>query len=106
MVNVNEIDEKYKEKEAEIQKNISLEFDTVLNKIHSKYEQDYRDMGTIKKEKSDLKGRISELKSILKIFNKEISILTRNKKKLLKQKLTDLKKEKAEEIKKAKAQII
>jgi chromosome segregation ATPase len=106
MVNVNEIDEKYKEKEAEIQKSISLEFDTVVDKIHAKYEQDYRDMGAIKKEKSDLKGRISELKSILKIFNKEISILTKNKKKLLKQKLKELKKEKAEEIKKAEVQSI
>lgn len=104
MTNLNEIDEKYKEKEAEIQKKISIEFDTVLNKIYSKYEQDYRDMGSIKKEKRDLKGRISELKYILKIFNKEISILTKNKKKALKQQLRELKKEKAENIKKFKAE--
>ncbi len=100
MTNLNEIEEKYKEKEAEIQKKISIEFDTVLNEIYSKYEQDYRDMGSIKKEKRDLNGRISELKYILKIFNKEISILTKNKKKALKQKLKELKKEKENEIKK------
>ncbi|MHA1490331.1 MAG: hypothetical protein ACTSRI_11840 [Promethearchaeota archaeon] len=62
-------------------------------------------MGTIKKEKRDLKGRISELKYILKIFNKEILILTKNKKKVLKQKLRELKKEKAEDIKKVKVEI-
>ncbi|MFX1295748.1 MAG: hypothetical protein ACFFD2_12965 [Promethearchaeota archaeon] len=99
---VDEIEKKYKEKEAEIQEKISLEFDSVLNEIYSKYEKDYRDMGNVKKEKRDLKGRISELKYILKIFKKEISILTKNKKKILKQKLKELRKEKEAEIMKFK----
>ncbi|MFW9785153.1 MAG: hypothetical protein ACFFFB_22925, partial [Candidatus Heimdallarchaeota archaeon] len=92
----------YKLKEAEIQEKISIEFDSVLNDIYSKYEKDYRDMGNVKKEKRNLKGRISELKYILKIFKKEISILTKNKKKLLKQRLKELSKEKEAEIMKLK----
>lgn len=99
MANLDEIEKKYRERELEIQKEISLDFDSVLNEIYSKYEQDYRDMGKIKKEKKDLKGRISELKTILKLFNKEIKILTRNKKKLLKQRLEELNRKKREEIK-------
>ena len=99
---IDEIEKKYEEKEAEIQEQISIEFDSVLNKIYSKYEKDYRDMGTIKKEKRDLKGRISELENILKIFKKEISILKKNKRKLLKQKLKELEKEKMTEITKLK----
>ncbi|MFX1358086.1 MAG: hypothetical protein ACFFA8_12490 [Promethearchaeota archaeon] len=99
---IDEIEKKYKEKEIEIQEKISIEFDSVLNEIYSKYEKDYRDMGNIKKEKRNLKGRISELKYILKIFKKEISILTKNKKKLLKQKLKELRREKEAEIMKLK----
>jgi hypothetical protein len=99
---IDEIEKKYKEKEAEIQEKISIEFDSVLNEIYSKYEKDYRDMGEVKKEKRDLIGRISELKYILKIFKKEISILTKNKKKLLKQKLKELKRQKELEIAKFK----
>ncbi|MFW9938388.1 MAG: hypothetical protein ACFFD5_12125 [Candidatus Thorarchaeota archaeon] len=99
---IDEIEKKYKEKEIEIQEKISIEFDSVLNEIYSKYEKDYRDMGNVKKEKRNLKGRISELKYILKIFKKEISILTKNKKKLLKQKLKELRREKDAEIMKLK----
>ncbi|MFW9971494.1 MAG: hypothetical protein ACFFDF_14965 [Candidatus Odinarchaeota archaeon] len=95
---IKEIEKKYKEKEAEIQEKISLEFDSVLNDIYSKYEKDYRDMGNVKREKRDLNGRISELKNILKIFKKEISILTKNKKRLLKQELKELEKKKEAEI--------
>ncbi|MFX1414611.1 MAG: hypothetical protein ACFFA2_12345 [Promethearchaeota archaeon] len=99
---IDEIEKEYKLKEAEIQEKISIEFDSVLNDIYSKYEKDYRDMGNVKKEKRNLKGRISELKYILKIFKKEISILTKNKKKLLKQRLKELSKEKEAEIMKLK----
>ena len=99
---IDEIERRYKEKEAEIQEKISLEFDTTLKEIYSKYEKDYQDMRTIKKEKRDLKGRISELKYILKIFKKEISILTKNKKKHLKQQLNELETEKDAEILKLK----
>lgn len=100
MTTLDEINKKYNEKEDKIQKEISIDFDSVVDKIYSKYEQDYRDLGKIKKEKRELKDRISELKNILKLFKKEIKILTINKKKALKQRLTELKKEKAEEIKK------
>ena len=99
---IDEIEKKYKEKEAEIQEQISREFDSTLDEIHSKYEKDFRDMGVVKKEKRDLKGRISELKYILKIFKKEISILTKNKKKHLKQQLNELETEKDAEILKLK----
>ena len=102
---IDEIEKRYAEKEAEIQEKISLEFDTVLNEIYSKYENDYRDLGKVKKERRDLHGRISEFKTILKIFKKEISILTKNKKKALKQELKELKKEKDAEITKIKAQL-
>ena len=95
---IEEIEKKYKEKEAAIQEEISKEFDLVLDEIHAKYEKDYRDMGEVKTEQRDLKGRISQLKYILKIFKKEISILTKNKKKLLKQKLKELEKEKEAEL--------
>lgn len=105
MTTLDEIKKKYNEKEAEIQKEISVDFDSVVAKIYSKYEQDYRDLGKIKKEKRELKDRISELKNILKLFKKEIKILTNNKKKALKQRLADLKKEKAGEIKKLSAEI-
>ena len=104
MTTLDEIEKKYKEKEAELQKEISIDFDSVLNKIYSKYEQDYRDLGAIKKEKRELKDRIAELNTILKLFKKEIKILTRNKKKSLKQRLIELKKEKADEIEKLGAQ--
>ena len=100
MTTLDEIKKNYKEKKAEVHKEISIEFDTVLNEIYSKYEQDYRDMGKVKKEQKELKDRISELKTILKLFNKEIKILTRNKKKALKQRISELKREKAEEIEK------
>ena len=96
---IEEIEKKYKEKEAAIQEEISKEFDLVLDEIHAKYEKDYRDMGEVKTEQRDLKGRISQLKYILKIFKKEISILTKNKKKLLKQKLKELEREKEAELK-------
>ncbi|MFX1575275.1 MAG: hypothetical protein ACFFB0_21275 [Promethearchaeota archaeon] len=99
---IDEIEKKYKEKEAEIQEKISVEFDSVLTEIYSKYENDFRDMRHVKKEQKNLKGRISELKSILKIFKKEISILTKNKKKILKQNLKELKKEKEAELMKLK----
>ncbi len=98
MTNLDEIEKKYSEKEIEIQKEISRDFDSVLNEIHSKYEKDYRDMGTVKKEKEHLKERISEFKLILKLFNKEIKILTRNKKKALKERLKELNRKKEEEI--------
>ena len=99
MTTLDEINKKYDEKEAEIQKEISIDFDSVLNQIHTKFEQDYRDLGNVKKEKRELKDRISELKIILKLFKKEIKILTTNKKRILKQKLAELDKEKANEIK-------
>ncbi|MFX1427990.1 MAG: hypothetical protein ACFFBE_16170 [Promethearchaeota archaeon] len=105
MTTIDEIEKKYKEKEAEVQKEISIDFDSVLNKIYSKYEQDYRDLGEVKKEKRELKERIGELHNILKLFKREIKILTRNKKKALKQRLTELKKEKAKEIDKISGQI-
>ncbi|MFX1366516.1 MAG: hypothetical protein ACFFAH_17750 [Promethearchaeota archaeon] len=98
MANLDEIEKKYWEKEIEIQKEISRDFDSVLNEIYSKYEKDYRDMGKVKKEKEHLKERISELKLILKLFNKEIKILTRNKKRALKQRLEELNRKKKEEI--------
>jgi hypothetical protein len=103
MTTLDEINKKYIEKEAEIQKEISIDFDSVLNQIHTKFEQDYRDLGNVKKEKRELKDRISELKIILKLFKKEIKILTTNKKKVLKQRLAELDKEKANEIKKLSA---
>ena len=96
---IEEIEKKYKEKEAAIQEEISKEFDLDLDEIHAKYEKDYRDMGEVKTEQRDLKGRISQLKYILKIFKKEISILTKNKKKLLKKKLKKLEREKEAELK-------
>ena len=105
MTTLDEIEKKYREKESEIHKEISIDFDSVLSKIHTKYEQDYRDLWNVKKEKRELKDRISELKNILKLFKKEIKILTVNKKKVLKQRLAELKKEKAEEIKKLSAEI-
>ncbi|MFX1344763.1 MAG: hypothetical protein ACFFBC_14215 [Promethearchaeota archaeon] len=105
MTTLNEIEKKYNEKEAEVQKEISIDFDSVLSKIYSKYEQDYRDLGDVKKEKRELKDRIAELNNILKLFKKEIKILTRNKTKVLKQRLAELKKEKTEEIKKLSAEI-
>lgn len=95
---MDEIEKKYREKEIEIQKEISLDFDSVLNEIYSKYEKDYRDMGKVKKEKEHLKERIAELKLILKLFNKEIKILTRNKKNALKRRLEELNRKKKEEI--------
>lgn len=97
-----EIEKRYKEKEAEIHEQISIEYDSVLNEIYSKYEKDYRDMGTVKREERTLKRRISEIKYILKIFKKEISILSKNKKRLLKQRLKELRKEKKAEITKLK----
>ncbi|MFW9989232.1 MAG: hypothetical protein ACFFC3_11290 [Candidatus Odinarchaeota archaeon] len=98
MTSMDEIEKKYREKEIEIQKEISLDFDSVLNEIYSKYEKDYRDMGKVKKEKEHLKERIAELKLILKLFNKEIKILTRNKKNALKRRLEELNRKKKEEI--------
>ncbi|MFX1554933.1 MAG: hypothetical protein ACFFBV_13475 [Promethearchaeota archaeon] len=68
MTTLDEIEKKYREKEAEIQKEISIDFDSVLGKIYSKYEQDYRDLGKVKKEKRELKDRISELKNIFEII--------------------------------------
>ncbi|MFX0008169.1 MAG: hypothetical protein ACFFA7_13640 [Promethearchaeota archaeon] len=105
MTTLDEINKKFNEKEAEIQKEISIDFDSVLSKIYTKYEQDYRDLGNVKKEKRELKDRISEFKIILKLFKKEIKILTANKKKVLKQRLAELNKEKAEEIKKLSADV-
>ncbi|MFX1497869.1 MAG: hypothetical protein ACFFBH_10105 [Promethearchaeota archaeon] len=95
---IDEIEKKYKEKEAEIHEEISIEYDSVLNEIYSKYEKDYRYMGNVKREERDLKGRISEIKYVLKIFKKEISILSKNKKRLLKQRLKELRREKNAEI--------
>ncbi len=100
MANLDDIKKKYKEMKTEIHKEISIDFDTILNEIYSKYEKDYRDMGKVKKEQKELKDRISELKYILKLFNKEIKILTRNKKKALRLRLAELKKERQEEINK------
>ena len=99
-IKIEEIEKKYEEKEAKIQEEISREFDSVLDEIHVKYEKDYRDMGEVRTEQRNLKGRISQLKDVLKIFKKEISILTKNKKKLLKQKLKELEREKEAEIEK------
>jgi len=55
-------------------------------------------MGNVKKLRKDLKDRIAELKYVLKMFNKEIKILTRNKKKALKKELKRLNAQKEEEI--------